>query len=1856
AGAVDGVPDRLRFLDPCGGRKPYLLTEMDNQMGARTRLEYRPSTRDRLRDAADPQLRWRTPLPFPIHVVARVTVEDAISGGRATSQFSYHHGYWDGVERELRGFGRVDMLDTEDFETFQGPHAVAAEDFMPPLLTRTWYHLGPVPQGDGGWAPADFSAEVWDEPGTGRGGMLGPLRDELAALLHTLDRGQRRDALRALGGQPLRSETYLRDGSPRQDRPLTVEEHAQQLVILPEPQAPGGMLWLVYGAGLRETRWERGDEPMTHFRFSGEVDAWGQARLEVNFAVPRGRNPLVALPAGSPSEPYLAGVQRRRYLPARGQAPALPDRLWWEAGYEGLNDGREDVWTLRARLAGPVGPSSHRLLAYTRHYYDGDAFQGLPFGQMGATGALIRSERLAFTDVLLEDLSWDGGEDWDETRLERPFCLKPSGAPAAGWSDATAYPASYRAMFKDGYTAAGYSVRSMTEELAGLDAEQREPLALLAGAGWLYYVPSMRSRFDFQDADPGRRRAARGMVLEALDPDTGKTATITYDPDYGLLPVAMDDPLGLRTQAGYDLRWLQIAKLTDPHGHTRHVRLNDLGLVVASWMQSRDGSEGDTAAKPLSVLEYDLHAFRTGGSPAWVRSRERVYHALDADLPSGVDADAEMVQVSYSDGFGREIQTRAQAESVVFGSGPFAESVLPPARSAVDFDPVEGQENSRRVIVSGWKRFNNKGAVVEQWEPFFDEGFAYHPPTREQLGQSVRFRLDPGGQSGRTLYPDGSEALQLQGVPRALDRPDQLQPTPWEATSYDPQDNGGRTHPVENAGSSALWDTPASVHMDALGRAVRRTMRTRDPLTGAIVELHTETALDFQGGTRYAADELGRRTVAHEITLSDGRVLRAYDLLGRAWWVRTVDSRHPGAPAQPGTQRLVLDAQGKVIEARGVKGSWSLTVLDAWHRPVEIWARDDAGATLGLRQLLEYGETVHGADGARTRNALNRVVRHWDEAGLNRLDAIDFKGQILEKTRLVLKEDGFLDIFAAGAWDTLKPYRADWKDAATRASLLGDAFTTTTAYDALGRPKRVKLPVDAEGKRRVLLPGYNRAGSLERLELSDGATTETLIERIAHNARGQRLLLLHGAGVLCLYAYDPRTRRLARMRSERATVAGLRITPRKNDADLLEHVFQDTSYEYDLAGNPLAILEQSPDCGLPVEPHRLERRFTYDPLYRLLSATGRETDFLDPMFVPKDVWEEGAPRTQDVTKARRYEETYSYDRAGNLLGMKRGLYNRTFQPATANNRLERITIADGGTTVYDQASDLAGNLTRQGTSRHLDWDQANRLAAFRVQAAPTSEPSVYAQHAYDAAGQRVIRLVRKQGGSWERIVSIDGVFEHVQQVKAATTKIATHLYVLDGQRRLMSFRFGDAMDDRTPAIKILLDDHLGSSIVTLDDKAQRVNREEYRPYGETCFGSHAFKRFRFTGKERDDESGFQYHGARFYDPYQGRWISPDPAGSADGHNHYWYARGNPVRLNDPTGTEASEGDHPHQEAYEAKRAELLDEAKKVGGTSSLQVRSEKAKSKGGGKKFNPIAWLENQETWGDFGQKYKNMFVEGLQENLANGSSPYASLFKSSEFTDLSNDIFKIIRSSSRSKLENQLVKEYVTGIERDAKAIIRVFTEQMVKTYGEIPIPGKTKVGPGFPEMSGDAAVGMRKLLDAARAAGFNNKELAFGSIRGIHDQGSRYAEFLKRGFIDGDLSGAVVGTIIWPGRMNGGDPNQLKHATGRAADFSILYTGGKGETEAQIQARYDKLRDPGKERAYDLHVWLVLHAHELGFHPISNEPWHWEYDPSAKYSIAAYLARDRYQTGIPPEWKFLFKLWFNRLFLDNRFYGPGF
>lgn len=77
------------------------------------------------------------------------------------------------------------------------------------------------------------------------------------------------------------------------------------------------------------------------------------------------------------------------------------------------------------------------------------------------------------------------------------------------------------------------------------------------------------------------------------------------------------------------------------------------------------------------------------------------------------------------------------------------------------------------------------------------------------------------------------------------------------------------------------------------------------------------------------------------------------------------------------------------------------------------------------------------------------------------------------------------------------------------------------------------------------------------------------------------------------------------------------------------------------------------------------------------------------------------------------------------------------------------------------------------------------------------------------------------------------------------------------------------------------------------------------PYGELWYDWQASsynERFKFTGKERDTETGYDYFGARFYSPVLLLWLSPDPLlDEYPDISSYAFCKWNPLRFVDPNG-------------------------------------------------------------------------------------------------------------------------------------------------------------------------------------------------------------------------------------------------------------------------------------------------------------------------------------------------------------------
>ncbi|MCK4792124.1 MAG: VCBS repeat-containing protein, partial [Desulfobacteraceae bacterium] len=118
---------RLRYLDFVGETRPNLLTTIDNGLGKKTEIEYQLSTYYFL-TARENGEQWQTKPPFPVHVVSKVTVTDGL-GGIYITDYVYRDGFYDGKEKEFRGFAYVEKIEQGDSSA-------------PTTVTKLWFNTG----------------------------------------------------------------------------------------------------------------------------------------------------------------------------------------------------------------------------------------------------------------------------------------------------------------------------------------------------------------------------------------------------------------------------------------------------------------------------------------------------------------------------------------------------------------------------------------------------------------------------------------------------------------------------------------------------------------------------------------------------------------------------------------------------------------------------------------------------------------------------------------------------------------------------------------------------------------------------------------------------------------------------------------------------------------------------------------------------------------------------------------------------------------------------------------------------------------------------------------------------------------------------------------------------------------------------------------------------------------------------------------------------------------------------------------------------------------------------------------------------------------------------------------------------------------------------------------------------------------------------------------------------------------------------------------------------------------------------------------------------------------------------------
>jgi RHS repeat-associated protein len=1598
----------MRYIDLMGGQKPHLLVRSRNNLGAETVVKYAPSTRFYVADklAGTP---WLTRLPFPVHVVERTETYDYISRNRFVTRYAYHHGYFDGVEREFRGFGRVDQWDTEEISSVSqgGVFPLAGNQdpaySVPPVHTRTWFHTGAyIAQAS---VSRQFEKEYYNE-GDDSSAIAGLSDAEQKSLLledTLLPSGvmladgshlpwdfspeEMREACRALRGSTLRQEIYTLDGSEAADRPYSASERNYTIEVL-QPQ--GGNSYAVLFACTREAidfHYERkmykvlgnlladqhapppgardaADPRVTH-ALTLAIDSYGNVLQSA--AVAYGRRYLD--PSLTPADQRKQTTQLSTYAQASLTNPVVA----------------EDAY----RAPSPAQTSSYELIGLPPSIAPPGVTPLLGYAQMASA---IQTAADGAHDIAFEVQDPSGlqpGQTYRRLIARARIMYRPDDVGAAasdadallplGTLQALALPGTqYQLVFTPGlvsqvYRRAGSALLPVPADvLASIAADGGGYVDLDGDGHW--WQPSSRVFYSPTETTPAAEKLAAlqhfYLPRRAVDP-LGNSATANFDV-HDLLPVQTTDAVGNETTATHDYRILLPVLVSDANGNRSAATFDALGFVAGTAIMGKATENlGDTLAGfSAELTPADIDGFYAADDPhtpagalLGTATMRIVYDPLRFfnsrlaspgdpskwlpvfaativrethvnDLAQGQTTKTQ-ISFGYADGFGRTVQKKIQAEP-----GPADEN-------GPIIDP--------RWVGSGWTIFNNKGKPVRQYEPFFSQlatkGHQFE--FGAQAGVSAILIYDPIGRVVATLNPnqtyekivfdawrqeswdandtvlvnDPATDADVGGYLGLLPASD-LSPT-WYAQRI--SGNRGTQEKDAAAKTAAHAATPGISHLDALGRPF---LAIADNATAG--KYATRVELDIQGRQRSIIDALDRKVMVYDYHLLGGSIHKAGMEAGHRW---SLD-----------------DVLGKTIRAWDSRGHDHRNEYDALRRPTGLFVLGTDPANCDPRTLAEvlYHQIVYG-EGKPDDVMLNLRTRTFstsDTAGVvinmavnpvsGLPEAYDFKGNPLRVQRQYVADHKILPNWSAPPG-------------------LGNIFIGNTQYDALNRPIAATTP-DGSTTRTT----YSAANMLESVVVNlAGATVPTpFITNIDYDAQGRRTRVDYGNGVRTTYDYDPGTFRLTRLLTRRNPAGFPDDCPSPQQADWPGCQIQNLIYTYDPVGNVTAIRDNAQQTiffrNQRVEP---SNDYAYDALYRLTQASGREHLGLGGNGIPLapaassygDASRLRLPSPNDGNAMGTYTEQYDYDPVGNFMtfihqgsqpanpGWTRTYaYNEasSIEPGKVGNRLSSTALGGGQALTEAYGYDLHGNMTSMPQLQAMQWNFHDELQMSQRQAvnADDADGGLHqgerTYYVYDGTGQRARKITESPAGikRKERFY-LDGFEVYCEYDNAGALALQREtLHVCDDRQRVAQVETQTLGSDGSPArlLRYQFSNHLGSAVLELDEQAQVISYEEFCPYGNTSYQAGrsavevSLKRYRYTRMERDEESGLNYHGARYYATWLGRWTSCDPTGLKGGLNLYEYVMSCPTGLTDPAGTDTGVPSDEDIARMDARVKELRD--------------------------------------------------------------------------------------------------------------------------------------------------------------------------------------------------------------------------------------------------------------------------------------------------------------------------------------------
>ncbi|MHA1053706.1 RHS repeat-associated core domain-containing protein [Enterobacter mori] len=687
--------------------------------------------------------------------------------------------------------------------------------------------------------------------------------------------------------------------------------------------------------------------------------------------------------------------------------------------------------------------------------------------------------------------------------------------------------------------------------------------------------------------------------------------------------------------------------------------------------------------------------------------------------------------------------------------------------------------------------------------------------------------------------------------------------------------------------SSLFSKTPTVTVLDNRGLIVRDIAYHRHPGSPDVTcERITRHQYDARGFLTQSTDpRLHDAGLANFSYLTDlaGNVLRSQ---GMDNGITVALNDAAGRPFLAVSNISTTD-DGTEDRSQAVTRTWQYEDAEMPGRPVSVNEQVTGSAARITERFVYAGESAE----EKALNLAGACVSHYDTAGMTRTDSVALTGVPLSVNRRLLKDADNSDAVA------------DWQgeDASAWNDLLGaETFTTLTTADATGA---ALTTTDAKGN--VQRVAHDVAGQLSGswLTLKSGAE-QIFVKSLTYSAAGQKLREEHGNGVVTTYTYDARTQRLTGIKTERPSghASGAKV-------------LQDLRYEYDPVGNVLKVTNDAEETRFwrnqKVVP---ENTYVYDSLYQLVSATGRE--MANAGQQGSNLPSATVPLPTDSSAYTNYTRTYTYDEVGNLTQIRHS------SPATNNSYTTKITVSDKSnrdvlSTLTENPAEVDALFTAGGQQRQLQsgqslaWTPRNELLKVTpvVRDGGKDDSESYR---YDSGSQRLLKVSGQKAGNitqTQRALYLPGLELRSTSNGSAETESLEVITVGEAGRaqvRVLHWENGRPAEVTDDQVRYSYDNLMGSSGLELNGDGNIISMEEYYPYGGTAVWTARsaveaeYKTVRYSGKERD-ATGLYYYGYRYYQPWAGRWLSADPAGTVDGLNLFQMVKGNPGSYIDDNG-------------------------------------------------------------------------------------------------------------------------------------------------------------------------------------------------------------------------------------------------------------------------------------------------------------------------------------------------------------------